>query len=594
MGISCMVLSVILVLTMILATGIGPVSIPFKTVWKIVWNRVTGMGDVSDIKLSTQNIVWHLRVPRVLMGAMVGASLTLSGVAMQSFTKNPLASPYVLGISSGATFGATLAIVTGSLFFLGSYAVEGGAFLGAMAAILIVYYMAKSGKEVAPIKLVLVGTAIAAMFTAFSNFIVYKAPDDSKIREVTFWTLGSVASSKWEELIPVVVILVPGFICMFAMSDAMNALLMGESSAVTLGVNVNLVRKVTVFLSAALTGVTVAVTGSIGFVGLVIPHIVRSMVGADHKKVIPISTLIGAIFLVWVDVGARCARGNSHRNHYLYDRCTDFPVDDPCAQVCVWKEGVRKMLKVENITYKTRQTEILKGVSLQVKQGEFVGVIGPNGSGKSTLLKNIYRMLTPTSGEILLDGKSLIKMSNRKMAERLAVVSQENEANFDFTVGEVVQMGRYPRKKMMEAANERDREIVGRSLEMVGMEEFQERSFLTLSGGEKQRVLIARALAQETEMIILDEPTNHLDIGSQLKTLSLLKSSGKTVLTALHDLSLAARFCDRIYVLKDGKNLCDGTPETLISSELVKELYQIEAEVFLHKDRIYIDYQTEN
>ena len=305
MGISCMVLSVILVLTMILATGIGPVSIPFKTVWKIVWNRVTGMGDVSDIKLSTQNIVWHLRVPRVLMGAMVGASLTLSGVAMQSFTKNPLASPYVLGISSGATFGATLAIVTGSLFFLGSYAVEGGAFLGAMAAILIVYYMAKSGKEVAPIKLVLVGTAIAAMFTAFSNFIVYKAPDDSKIREVTFWTLGSVASSKWEELIPVVVILVPGFICMFAMSDAMNALLMGESSAVTLGVNVNLVRKVTVFLSAALTGVTVALTGSIGFVGLVIPHIVRSMVGADHKKVIPISTLIGAIFLVWVDVGAR-------------------------------------------------------------------------------------------------------------------------------------------------------------------------------------------------------------------------------------------------------------------------------------------------
>ena len=147
-GITCMVLCVILVLTMTLATGIGPVSIPFDTVWKIVWNRITGMGDVSEIKMSTQNIVWHLRVPRVLMGAMVGASLTLSGVAMQSFTKNPLASPYELGISSGATFGATLAIVTGVLSFLGSYAVEGGAFAGSMAAILIVYYMAKSGKEV--------------------------------------------------------------------------------------------------------------------------------------------------------------------------------------------------------------------------------------------------------------------------------------------------------------------------------------------------------------------------------------------------------------------------------------------------------------
>ena len=249
------------------------------------------------------------------------------------------------------------------------------------------------------------------------------------------------------------------------------------------------------------------------------------------------------------------------------------------------------MLKVENIEYKTKQTKILRGVSLQVHPGEFVGVIGPNGSGKSTLLKNIYRMLTPTSGEILLDGKSLIKMSNRKMAERLAVVAQESEANFDFTVGEVVQMGRYPRKKMMEAANDEDREIVKQSLGMVGMDEFLERSFLTLSGGEKQRVLIARALAQETEMIILDEPTNHLDIGSKIKTLSLLKNSGKTVLTALHDLSLAARFCDRVYVLKDGRNLCDGQPETLISSELVKELYQIEAEVFTRKDRIYIDYK---
>ena len=177
------------------------------------------------------------------------------------------------------------------------------------------------------------------------------------------------------------------------------------------------------------------------------------------------------------------------------------------------------------------------------------------------------------------------------MAERLAVVAQESEANFDFTVGEVVQMGRYPRKRLMEAANEQDGEKVKESLQLVGMEDFLNRSFLTLSGGEKQRVLIARALAQETEMVILDEPTNHLDIGSQIKTLSLLKHSGKTVLTALHDLGLAARFCDRIYVLKDGEKLCDGKPSELISSELVKTLYHIDAEVFQRNEKIYIDYQ---
>ncbi|MDY3918152.1 MAG: iron ABC transporter permease [Candidatus Limivivens sp.] len=300
-----MVLAGILVLSIILGIGIGPVSIPFDTVWRVVLNRLTGLGDVSDIQTNTQNIIWHLRVPRVLLGALVGICLTISGVAMQSFTKNPLASPYVLGISSGASFGASLAIATGVLSFCGSWAIQVGAFAGAMAAILIVYYLAKSGREVAPIKLVLVGTAVSAMFTAFSNFIVYKAPDESKIKQVTFWMLGSIASAEWKDLIPLAIVFLPGILCLYALSSSLNALLMGESSAVTLGVNVNFVRKITVFISAAMTGIAVSVAGCIGFVGLVIPHIVRSMVGADHRKVIPISTFLGAIFLIWVDVGAR-------------------------------------------------------------------------------------------------------------------------------------------------------------------------------------------------------------------------------------------------------------------------------------------------
>ncbi|MDO5424216.1 MAG: ABC transporter ATP-binding protein [Eubacteriales bacterium] len=249
------------------------------------------------------------------------------------------------------------------------------------------------------------------------------------------------------------------------------------------------------------------------------------------------------------------------------------------------------MLKVENVSYRTKSVSIIEGISLEVHKGEFVGVIGPNGSGKSTLLKNIYKMLVPTSGEIWLEGKSLLKMSNRQMAEKLAVVAQESEANFDFTVQEVVQMGRYPRKRMLESANQDDRKMVEKSLAMVEMEEFIDRSFLSLSGGEKQRVLIARALAQETEMVILDEPTNHLDIGSQVKTLALMKRSGKTVLTALHDLGLAAKFCDRVYVLKGGRNYLDGRPGEVISGRMVEELYQIQAEVFRRNGKIFIDYE---
>ena len=196
-------------------------------------------------------------------------------------------------------------MATGALSFLGEYATSLGAFCGAMVSILIVYYLAKTGRDIAPIKLVLVGTAVSAMFTAFSNFIVYKTPDDSKVREVTFWMLGSVAGAEWKDLIPLALIFIPGIIVLYAAANSMNALMMGESSAVTLGINVNLVRKLNVFVAALMTGVSVAVAGSIGFVGLVIPHIVRAIVGADHKRVIPLSVLTGGIYLIWVDVGAR-------------------------------------------------------------------------------------------------------------------------------------------------------------------------------------------------------------------------------------------------------------------------------------------------
>lgn len=304
-GLTCICLSVILVLSLIACVGIGPVKIPFKTVWQVIFYKLFGTGDISAIPENTSNIVWLLRTPRVLLGVLVSISLTLSGVAMQAFTKNPLASPYVLGTSAGASLGAVLAMATGIFSIFGSQNVEVGAFAGSLLSIILVYLLAKTGSEVAPIKLILVGAAVSAMFTAFSNFIVYKSPDDQQVRNITFWMLGSIASAEWGDLIPLVLIFPPSFILLYAMSGGLNALMLGPNSAITLGVNVNVVLKLTIFVSAILTGTAVAVAGSIGFVGLVIPHVVRSMVGADHRRVLPLSVLVGAIFLIWVDVGAR-------------------------------------------------------------------------------------------------------------------------------------------------------------------------------------------------------------------------------------------------------------------------------------------------
>ena len=308
---SCLVLLGLLVVSVILGIGLGPVSIRFSDVYRVMFHRLSGIftgqtAPLESIRESTQNIVWFLRAPRVLLGALIGAALTLSGVGMQAFTKNPLAEPYVLGISSGASLGAVLAMLLGvSVPVLGQLSVSMGAFAGALVSILLVYLLAKSRGSVTPIRLILVGVAVSAMFQAFTNYIVYTAPDDAAVREATFWMLGGLGSAEWEDLPLLLCLVPPAFLLMLALSKSLNAMMMGDSSAITLGVNLNVVRNLLIVITALLTASSVAVSGCIGFVGLVIPHLVRSVVGPDHRKLIPISMLTGAIFLIWVDVGAR-------------------------------------------------------------------------------------------------------------------------------------------------------------------------------------------------------------------------------------------------------------------------------------------------
>ena len=237
------------------------------------------------------------------------------------------------------------------------------------------------------------------------------------------------------------------------------------------------------------------------------------------------------------------------------------------------------MLSAEGISYGTRDREILYEISLRAEAGEFVGIIGPNGSGKSTLLKNLYKVLRPRAGRAFLMGEDLLAMSGREMAQRLAVVVQEHESGFDFTVEEVVRMGRHARKGLLEADNGQDRSLVDRVLRLTQLEEVREQSYTTLSGGEKQRVLIARALVQDTPCLILDEPTNHLDIKYQLQLMELVRVLGRTVVAAIHDLNLAALYCQRLYVMKAGRVAASGTPEEVLTPELLREIYEVEAEV---------------
>ncbi|MBR4216634.1 MAG: ABC transporter ATP-binding protein, partial [Candidatus Methanomethylophilaceae archaeon] len=212
-------------------------------------------------------------------------------------------------------------------------------------------------------------------------------------------------------------------------------------------------------------------------------------------------------------------------------------------------------IKVDNVDISVSKPKkrIVDSASLHVDEGEFVGLLGPNGSGKSTLLKTIYRTMKRDSGDIVLDGKHLDDLSLKESALLMSVVTQHNYYNFDFKVEEVVMMGRTPHKKTMEMDDDNDRAIVEDALKKVNMLDMKNRNFSSLSGGEQQRIILARALAQQTPCLILDEPTNHLDIKYQLEVLDIVKELGCTTLCALHDLNLAAEYCDRIYILLDGK-----------------------------------------
>lgn len=251
-------------------------------------------------------------------------------------------------------------------------------------------------------------------------------------------------------------------------------------------------------------------------------------------------------------------------------------------------------IQTDNIQVSFGSKTILQDISLAIQDKAFVGIIGPNGSGKSTFLKCLYRVLQPNGGKIFFDGTEMSSLSHRDTALKMAVVAQHSTVNFDFSVLEMVLMGRSPYKGLLDRDQLDDYEIARHALAQVGLSDFESRNFNTLSGGEQQRVILARALAQRTECLVLDEPTNHLDIKYQLELMTIVKRLDATVVSAIHDLNLAAIYCDRIIALKDGHIVCSGTPQDVLSSDTIHHIYGVSAMVQTLPDgRLNIIYNME-
>ncbi|TRO22417.1 FecCD family ABC transporter permease [Pseudomonas sediminis] len=296
-------LGVLLALSCAVSLGFGAAQVPLERVLAILGQHLFGIVPDAAVSLGQDSIVWQLRAPRVLLGALVGAGLALVGTALQAVTRNPLADPHLLGVSSGAAFGAVLVVL-----YLGEFAgllsLPLAAFAGALASMLLVLAIASRSGRLESDRLLLAGVAVSFVMMAASNLLLYLG-NPHAASSVLFWMLGGLGLARWELLWLPALCLALALAVLLGLGRALNALMAGEQSAVSLGLEPRRVRLLVFVVASLLTGVLVSLSGAIGFVGLMLPHVARFLVGAEHRRVLPVAALLGALFLVWVDVAAR-------------------------------------------------------------------------------------------------------------------------------------------------------------------------------------------------------------------------------------------------------------------------------------------------
>ncbi|MCJ1976982.1 FecCD family ABC transporter permease [Lactococcus paracarnosus] len=300
---------IIISLSIIVSVSHGQADISFWDVVQILVNKIShgAIGDIKDLPVSSVNIIWFIRMPRICLAIFVGLGLALCGMVMQAVVQNPLADPYILGISSGSSLGATFAILIGfgSSSIFSQFGVGFGAFVGAMIATFSVLLLSSIGGRMTSVKLVLSGSVISSLLGAISNLVVYLAGNSEGIKTIQFWLMGSLASASWSKLGMVILPVLAVFIFFTTQSRVLNVMLLGDEAAITLGVSLVNYRRLYMSLTALVTGLIVANSGMIGFVGLIIPHIVRALFGSDHKVTLPMTAVSGALFMIWADLISR-------------------------------------------------------------------------------------------------------------------------------------------------------------------------------------------------------------------------------------------------------------------------------------------------
>ncbi len=509
-------------------------------------------------------VIWSIRAPRALMAALVGAALGLAGATMQGLLRNPLADPGVLGVSAMSGLGAAAAIALGVALAPG--AIEVAALAGALVAGLIVSAISARFRE--PETLILFGVSLSAFGGALTALVFNFSPSPVTTAEVMSWLLGSVENRDWIDILRAIIPMALGaWLCAWS-ARGLTMLTLGEETAALSGLPMSRLRTAAVAGAALLTGAAVAASGVIGFVGLAAPHLVRRGAGEDPGKTLLPSAVAGAALLAAADLVARLIPTDQELKLGVVTALFGAPM----FALVAWR-AARSWRSTGAAPSSPFRAPPSQAIGLTLTGGEVVGVLGSNGSGKTTLLRGGLGLLDAGHGLILWDDQPLSQLTEAQRARLVGYLPQERHVGWNLSAQDIAALG-------APDLSPSDAQAAAKYyLAKVGLRRLLQRGVLDMSGGERARVLLARLLVTRAAVLIADEPAAGLDPDAQLHMLELLRSEaarGASVVVTLHDLTLAARFCDRLVVLKNGRAVADAAPLEALTPEVLREVFGLE------------------
>ena len=534
-------------------------------------------------------IVLQLRLPRAVMVVLLGAALSAAGYLLQTFFANPIAGPFVMGVSSGAKLAVALTMVV----FLqrglltGSATLIIAAFAGSMAAMAFVLVVARRVPRMSI--LVICGIMIGYICSAVTDIVVTFA-QDSNIVNLHNWSMGSFSGMTWANVGAAACVVLPALAAAFLLSKPMAAYQMGESYAKSVGVPVRAFSTALVLLSSLLSACVTAFAGPISFVGIAVPHLVKNLLGsAKPLYVLPGCCLGGAAFCLLCDLIARSLFAPTELSISSVTavfRCAGghLAAGAPPDTGGPGMSDPKFYCRAEDLAIGYGKTPLMEHIGIGVGKGTILTLIGPNGAGKSTLLKTLAAQLAPQGGAVLLDGKDLADCSGPERARKMALMVPHTRRTELTTCFEMVSAGRYPYTGRLGVLSAEDKRQVHAALALVGAEALAGRDFNRISDGQRQRVLLARAICQQPELILLDEPTSFLDIKGKAELLAILKSLARdkkmAVILSLHELELAQKVSDKVVCVSAAGVSDVMTPEKAFARENICKIYALTDEQY--------------